>query len=256
MTQLNGKTIFITGATAGIGKALAKQCAAQGAKLILNGRREAILNELAAALDAPTHLAAFDVRDREAVEAAITALPDTFKPVDVLVNNAGLALGLEHVPETTIENWEQMIDTNIKGLLYCTQAIIPMMQQADDGHIINIGSIAGNYPYPGGNVYCGTKSFVKQFSLCLRADLLGQNIRVTNLEPSMVDDTEFADVRFKGDHNKAKAVYEGLTPLYADDVAEAIIWSMTRPKHVNINRMEMMPTMQAPAALAVSRKKA
>ncbi|MFM9890285.1 MAG: SDR family NAD(P)-dependent oxidoreductase [Rickettsiales bacterium] len=249
MTQ----TILITGATAGIGQATAELLArAPGNRLILTGRRAERLDALARVLPCETHLLSFDVRDRAATLAALNGLPDDWKNIDVLVNNAGLALGLNPMDTGDYADWETMVETNILGLLTVTQAILPGMKARGRGHIINIGSIAGSYHYPGGYAYGGTKAFVNYFSLALRADQLGAPIRVTNIEPGMAD-TEFSQVRFKGDAQKAGAVYAGLEPLHASDVAEAIRWAMAQPAHVNINRIELMPLMQAPAGLAVKR---
>lgn len=251
--MLKNKTIFITGATSGFGRALAKLCVAQGARVVATGRRQERLDELKAELGDSLHTICLDVRDESAVRTAVAALPAAFAKVDVLVNNAGLALGLDSYENLPMDKIRQMIDTNIGGVLYCTHALLPIMVQNDSGHIVNLGSIAGTYPYPGGNVYGATKAFLAQFSLNLRADLLGKNIRVTNIEPGMCD-TEFSSVRFDGDKTKADSVYAGMQPLTAEDIANTIFWCITQPVHVNINRVEVMPTMQASAPLAVSRK--
>ena len=245
---------LITGATSGFGAACARRFAAEGWRLILSGRRQERLDALCAELaaTAPVHAVALDVRDEAAVNAVINALPADFAEIDLLVNNAGLALGLEPAQRCPMQDWQDMIDTNIKGLLYCTRAVLPGMIERQRGHIINIGSVAGNYPYPGGNVYGGTKAFVKQFSLNLRADLLGTPVRVTNVEPGMAE-TEFSLVRFKGDAHQAGQVYAGVQPLQAEDIAEVIYWAATRPAHVNINRVELMPVGQAFAPFAVRR---
>ncbi len=248
------KTIFITGATAGFGEAMARRFAAAGHSLILTGRRADRLAKLKSELKAPVHTIELDVRDRKAVEAAVAALPDQFKAVDILINNAGLALGLEPAHKVAMEDWEGMIDTNIKGLLYVTRALLPGMVERDRGHVVNLGSVAGTYPYPGGNVYGGTKAFVHQFSLNLRADLLGSRIRVTSVEPGMAE-TEFSVVRFKGDAGKAKDVYKGLQPMTPDNIAQTIEFITTiLPEHVNINTIEMMPVMQAFSPFAVKRE--
>lgn len=249
---LTDKTLFITGATSGFGEACAKKAVAAGAKVVATGRREERLEKLKKELGASVHTIALDVRDTAAVNAAIQNLPKGFSEVDILINNAGLALGLSSLESLPISEIEQMIDTNIKGVLHCTHALLPGMIARDRGHIVNLGSIAGTYPYPGGNVYGATKAFIKQFTLNLRADLLGKNIRVTNIEPGMCD-TEFSTVRFHGDKGKADAVYAGMTPLSADDIAETILWCLLRPAHVNINRVEIMPVMQAFSAFAVKR---
>ncbi len=243
------KTILITGATAGFGKACAEYFAAQGWRLILAGRRTERLRQLQQQLgDAVRDIIALDVRDRESVFAALTELQD----IDVLLNNAGLALGLEPSWEVDIADWETMIDTNIKGLTYCTRAVLPQMVARNSGHVVNIGSTAGNWPYPGGNVYGGTKAFVQQFSRNLRADLLGTRVRVTNLAPGMAA-SEFSDVRFKGDRAAAKKVYAGAEPLVPEDIAEIVYWIVSRPAHVNINAVEVMPVDQAWGPLAVHR---
>lgn len=246
------KTILITGATAGIGKAVAQALAAEGHRLVLTGRREHLLKELAAALPVPVHCLSFDMRDRAAMHAALEALPPEFAAIDVLVNNAGLALGLEPADQADFNDWETMVETNILGLLAMTRALLPGMKQRGSGHIVNLSSIAGTYPYPGGNVYGATKAFVTQFSLNLKADLLGTPLRVTNIEPGMVE-TEFSNVRFKGNEERAESVYAGTTPLTAADIAETIRWAIAQPAHVNINRIEVMPVAQAPAALNVAR---
>jgi len=245
---------LITGATSGFGAACARRFAAEGWRLILCGRRQERLDELRTELAATgsVHTFPLDVRDETAVNTAIAALPAEFAEIDLLVNNAGLALGLEPAQRCDMQDWQDMIDTNIKGLLYCTRAVLPGMVERNRGHIVNIGSVAGNYPYPGGNVYGGTKAFVKQFSLNLRADLLGAKVRVTNVEPGMAE-TEFSLVRFKGDDSKAGRIYEGVQPLRPEDVADVVYWAATRPAHVNINRVEVMPVCQAFSPFAISR---
>lgn len=250
--SLQGKTILITGATAGIGKACAEMLAKEGARLILTGRRASLLQEIAASLSVPCHTLCFDVRDREAMQHALSSLPADFADVDILINNAGLALGLEPADKTDFADWETMVETNILGLIAMTRHILPAMRERGRGHVINISSIAGTYPYFGGNVYGATKAFVTQFSLNLRADLLGSPIRVTNIEPGMVE-TEFSAVRFKGDDARASGVYANVQPLTADDIAETVRWSLMQPAHVNINRIELMCTMQAPGGPQVAR---
>lgn len=246
---------FITGATSGFGAACARLFAANGWQLVLCGRRlerlEALRVELGGTVS--VHAFALDVRDEPAVNAAIAALPSAFTEIDVLVNNAGLALGLEPAYRCDMDDWQRMIDTNIKGLLYCTRAILPGMVARNRGHIINVGSVAGSYPYPGGNVYGATKAFVKQFSLNLRADLLGTQIRVTNVEPGLAE-SEFSLVRFKGDDAKANKIYEDTQPLQSEDIADIVYWAATRPAHVNVNRIEVMPVCQAFSPLAVHRE--
>lgn len=245
---------FITGATSGFGAACARLFAAHGWHLIVCGRRQDRLEALRAELAAtvPAHAVPLDVRDEAAVNAAVAALPAQFAEVDVLVNNAGLALGLEPAHQCSMDDWQRMVDTNIKGLLYCTRAILPGMVARDRGHIVNIGSVASNYPYPGGNVYGATKAFVRQFSLNLRADLLGTRVRVTNIEPGMAE-TEFSLVRFKGEANKSAQVYAGTQPLQAEDIADVVYWAATRPAHVNINTLEVMPVCQAFGPFAINR---
>lgn len=251
MISLSDKKILITGATSGFGLALARMAAAQGARVIATGRRA----ERLAALhqEHPTvHTLCFDISDQEAMEAAISSLPEQYRDIDVLVNNAGLALGIESFEEKKPEHIAQMVQTNIQGLLSITHLLLPPMVARGSGHIVNISSIAGSYPYPGGNVYGASKAFVTQFSLNLRADLLGKNIRVTSIEPGMCD-TEFSTVRYEGDTKKAGEVYEGMQPLSADDIARSVLWCITQPEHVNVNRLEIMPVQQAFSPFAVSR---
>ena len=248
-------TILITGATAGFGQAMARRFAATGWNLVLTGRRADRLDALKAELaPANVHTCRFDVRDRKACEEAIASLPAEFAEIDILVNNAGLALGLEPSQECNLDDWDTMIDTNIKGLTYMTRAVLPGMTKRDRGHIVNLGSVAGNYPYPGGNCYGGTKAFVNHFSLNLRSDLLGTKIRVTCIEPGMCE-TEFSVIRFKGDKNAADKVYEGTHSLSADDIAECVFWTTNLPAHVNINSLEVMPVQQAFGPFAVARDK-
>lgn len=245
--------VLVTGATAGFGEATARRFAAEGHKVILAGRRAERLDSLAGELGAAAHALRLDVRDRAAVEGAIGGLPQDFAAIDVLVNNAGLALGLLPAHEADLADWDTMVDTNIKGLMYCTRAVLPGMVERGRGHVINIGSVAGTYPYPGGNVYGATKSFVHQYSLGLRADLLGHNVRVTSVEPGLAE-TEFSVVRFKGDKEKAKGPYAGLQPLTGDDIAEAVYYAATLPAHVNVNVIELMPTNQAFGPFAFNRE--
>ncbi len=245
--------VFITGATAGFGLAIARRFVADGTRVIASGRRADRLAAIGDELGELVHPVVLDVRERAAVEHAIATLPEPFDAVDVLVNNAGLALGMEPAQEASLDEWDAMIDTNVKGLTYMTRALLPGMVARDRGHIVNLGSTAAEFPYPGGNVYGATKAFVYQFSLNLRADLLGTNVRVTDIEPGMCGGTEFSSVRFRGDDAKAAKVYEGTVPLTADDIADAIHWVATRPPHVNINSMQLMPICQAPGPLAVKR---
>ena len=251
--SLNGKTALVTGASAGFGKAIAEALAKEGCRLIITGRREDRLRELQAALGVPCHVLAFDLRDRAAMQTALDSLPKDFQHIDVLVNNAGLALDLSKFDEGDFTDFETMIETNVLALLAMTHAILPGMKKRGGGHIVNIASTAGSFHYPGAHVYGGSKAFVTYFSQALRADLLGHPIRVTNIEPGMAE-TEFSQVRFKGDEAKAKTVYQGVEPMQANDVAEAVRWALAQPAHVNISRIEMMPTMQAPAGMAVHRK--
>jgi NADP-dependent 3-hydroxy acid dehydrogenase YdfG len=245
-------TVLITGASSGFGASSARLFARRGWRLVLAARRRVRLESLRAELghSVPVHLLGLDVTDRRAVATALNALPDDFAAVDLLVNNAGLALGLDLAPEADLDDWETMVDTNIKGLLYCTRALLPGMVRRGRGHIINIGSIAGDWPYPGGNVYGATKAFVKQFSRNLRADLHGSGVRVTSIEPGLAQ-TEFSQVRFKGDAGKAAGVYRDTQALTAEDIAEIVFWAATRPAHVNINRVEVMPTGQSWGPLPV-----
>ncbi len=248
---MQNQIVLLTGASSGIGAACAKVFAGAGAKLILAARRLERLQELAETLH-PTsreiHLLQMDVRDRTAVESAISTLPPAWSNIDILINNAGLSRGLDKLYEGDIQDWEEMIDTNIKGLLYLTRYVVPGMVSRGRGHVVNLGSIAGHQTYPGGNVYCGTKAAVKSISEGLKQDLLGTPIRVTSVDPGMVE-TEFSEVRFHGDSERAKKVYQGVTPLTPDDVADVIFFCVTRPPHVNINEVVLMPVDQASATL-------
>ena len=250
---LQNKTALVTGASAGFGKAIAEALAKEGCRLIITGRREDRLKELQTTLGVPCHVLAFDLRDRTSMQAALDSLPKDFQHIDVLVNNAGLALDLSKFDEGDFKDFETMIETNVLALLAMTHAILPGMKKRGGGHVVNIASTAGSFHYPGAHVYGGSKAFVTYFSQALRADLLGHPIRVTNIEPGMAE-TEFSQVRFKGDAAKAKTVYQGVEPMQATDVAEAVRWALSQPAHVNISRIEMMPTMQAPAGMAVHRK--
>ncbi|MBK4783931.1 MAG: bifunctional NADP-dependent 3-hydroxy acid dehydrogenase/3-hydroxypropionate dehydrogenase YdfG [Pantoea sp. Pent] len=243
--------IFVTGATAGFGQSLTRRFIATGHKVIASGRRAERLQELKQELGDNLYTVQLDVRNRAAIEEAIAALPAEWRDIDVLVNNAGLALGVEPAHKASVEDWENMIDTNNKGLVYMTRAVLPAMVERNVGHIVNIGSIAGSWPYAGGNVYGATKAFVRQFSLNLRTDLHGTALRVTDIEPGLVGGTEFSNVRFKGDDGRADAVYEGTAALTAEDVTEAVYWVTTLPKHVNINTLEIMPVTQTTAGLKV-----
>lgn len=245
--------VFVTGATAGFGKAVAHRFAKDGAKVVGTGRRGDRLDALKRELGDNFLPLAFDVSKRNEVERAVGTLPPAFAAVDVLVNNAGGAIGLEPAHEANLDDWEAMVDTNIKGLMYCTRLLLPGMVERHRGHVINLGSTAAEWPYPGGNVYGGTKAFVHQFSLNLRADLAGTGVRVTDVQPGLAGGTEFSQVRFKGDEKKAEAVYEGTQPLTAEDIADAIHWVATRPAHVNVNTIQIMPVAQSFAPLAVNR---
>ncbi len=243
------KTVLITGATSGIGEATARAYAAVGDKLIITGRRgdrlHALKEELEATYGVEVCVAVFDVREQAVCEAAIEALPEEFRRIDVLVNNAGLAAGLEHLNEGNPEDWNAMIDTNIKGLLYISRVVVNLMVESGiRGHVVNIGSIAGTQVYENGNVYCATKHAVHALSQGMRIDFLRQGIRVTEIRPGMVE-TEFSVVRFHGDKQRADGVYAGLQPLTGKDVAEAVVWATSQPDHVHINEIVLTPTAQA-----------
>lgn len=248
------KTVLITGASSGFGEACARKFAAEGHRLILTARRTDRIEALAKELREQVDVLAItlDIRDRELVDQKLGGLPDEFSEVDVLVNNAGLALGLNSADQADLDHWDTMVDTNIKGLMYCTRAILPGMVARGAGHIVNIGSVAASWPYPGGNAYGGTKAFVQQFSRNLRADLMGKNIRVSVVEPGMCE-TEFSLVRFEGDADKASSVYEGMQPLSGKDVAEIVYWTTQVPPHINVNQLEVMPVAQAWSPFAVNR---
>jgi len=249
---LRGKLAFITGASSGIGAACAASFARAGARLLLAARRNERLQNMASDLRAAgaedVHTFALDVRDREQVQAAIDGLPSSWQAIDILINNAGLSRGLAKVHEGTIDDWEEMIDTNVKGLLYVTRAVVPGMVQRGAGHVVNLGSTAGHMTYPNGAVYCATKAAENRISEGLREDLLGTPVRVTTVDPGMVE-TEFSKVRFHGDESRAAKVYHGLTPLQAEDVADAILWAVTRPAHVNIAQVLLTSVDQANSLL-------
>jgi len=250
------KSIFITGATAGFGAAMARRFARDGWSLILSGRRADRLDALAEELSGQTDVTTLvlDVQDRAAVEAAVNGLPEKFNKLTALVNNAGLALGTTTAQNSSLDDWETMIDTNVKGVVYCTRLLLPrLIAHGAGAGIVNLGSVAGNWPYQGGNVYGATKAFVKQFSLNLRSDLQGTGVRVTNIEPGMAE-SEFSVVRFAGDKSKADAVYQGVDPMTPEDIADTIFWVLNQPPHMNINRIEMMPVNQAFAGFAIHRK--
>jgi 3-hydroxy acid dehydrogenase/malonic semialdehyde reductase len=246
-------TAFVTGASNGFGAAIVRRFAAEGVRVVALARRQDRLAELAAELGGSVLPVRLDVRDRTAVQDVVAGLPAEFAEIDVLVNNAGLAKGLNPAQEADLDDWEEMIDTNCKGLVYCTRTILPGMVERRRGHVVNLGSVAGTYPYPGGNVYGATKAFVHQFSLNLRSDLHGTGIRVTSIEPGLSGETEFSTVRFGGDQGKADAVYAGMQPLVPADIAEAVYWVVSQPAHVNINTIEMMPVTQSFAPFQVHR---
>jgi serine 3-dehydrogenase len=246
------KTAFITGATSGFGRAAARRFVAAGWRIVATGRRADRLEALVAELGAGrVHPACFDVRDADAMRAALDAVPADFRAIDLLVNNAGLALGTKPAQDASLDDWRTMIDTNITALVTLTKALLPALI-ARHGGIVNVSSTAANYPYTGGNVYGGTKAFVSQFSLNLRADLHGTGVRVTSLEPGMAE-TEFTLVRTHGDQGASDALYRGAEPMTADDIADVIFWIATLPPHLNVNRLELMPTRQSFAGFQVHR---
>ncbi len=257
-TTVVGKTILITGASSGIGASCARFLGAAGARLILAARREEKLQALAQELSqglnqtVETLLLPLDVREPETVSRAVAGLPGEWAAIDILINNAGLSRGIAKQQEAPLLDWEEMIDTNIKGLLYVTRAVVPGMVARGRGHVVNLGSIAARQTYPGGSVYCATKAAVKALSEGLKMDLLGTPIRVTNIEPGLVE-TEFSNVRFRGDDARADAVYEGMTPLTPDDIADCVLFAVTRPAHVNLSEILLMPTDQASASLVARR---
>jgi NADP-dependent 3-hydroxy acid dehydrogenase YdfG len=250
------RTVLITGASSGFGQSCSRRFSENGWNLILIARRADRLDALKAELTHQSQVLTMtlDVRDRDSVSSRLENLPDAFRCVDVLINNAGLALGIGPAHQGDLDDWDTMVDTNIKGLLYCTRSLLPTMIDRNSGHIINIGSIASRFPYPGGNVYGATKAFVAQFSRNLRSDLLGTHIRVTNIEPGLAE-TEFSLVRFKGDTAKANSIYQDARPLAPGDIAEIAYFVATLPEHVNINIVEVMPTCQAWGPLAIHREK-
>ena len=246
--------VLITGATAGFGAAMTRKFVQHGHRVIAAGRRRDRLDALASELGAALLPVELDVTSKDSVNAALAALPADWKDIDVLVNNAGLALGVEPAQNASLDEWETMIDTNCKGLVTMTRQVLPHMVARGTGLVINLGSVAGAYPYPGGNVYGATKAFVDQFTLNLRADLVGTGVRATNIAPGLCGGTEFSNVRFRGDDAAAAKVYEGTVPLTPDDIAEAAYWIATLPPHININIIEMMPTCQGFSAFTVKRK--
>ncbi|MBV8913956.1 MAG: SDR family NAD(P)-dependent oxidoreductase, partial [Acetobacteraceae bacterium] len=243
-----------TGATSGFGQAIARRFVREGHRVVATGRRGERLQALGGELGASLLAFPLDITDAPSIASLPGTLPQGWREIDVLVNNAGLGLGLSPAHETRLQDWDTMLATNVAGLMRITHALLPGMVARDRGHVVNISSTAARYPYPGGNVYGATKAFVTQFSLNLKADLVGTGVRVTDLEPGLVGGSEFSQVRFGGDAAKAAAVYAGTTPLTPEDIAEAVAWVVNLPAHVNINRLEMMPTCQAPGPLAIKRR--
>lgn len=246
--------VLVTGATAGFGEKITHRFIKNGHRVIATGRRQERLQELKEKFGDSVMTLQIDIRHRIAIEKALATLPEQWQQIDILVNNAGLALGMEPAYKANVDDWETMIDTNNKGLVYMTRAILPGMVERNRGHIINIGSTAGSWPYAGGNVYGATKAFVRQFSLNLRADLYKTAIRVTDIEPGLVEGTEFSAVRFKGDTEQVNKTYKNANALTPEDVTEAVWWVATLPEHVNINTLEMMPVSQSFAGLSVYRE--
>lgn len=245
--------IVITGATSGFGLEMAKRFLNLGHTVIGIGRRVERLSDLKNEFKEKLIILKLDIQNKIEVESLLDNLLKETTPIDVLVNNAGLAIGTEKAQDSKLNDWEKMVQTNINGVLYVTHKILPYMVKENNGTIINIGSVAGEFPYLGGNVYGATKAFIHQFSMNLRSDLLGKNIRVTNIEPGMCE-TEFSIVRFAGDRERAQSVYQGMKPLTAEDIADTVEWIINRPKHVNINNISLMPVDQAFAGFSVSRK--
>ncbi len=246
--------VLITGASAGFGKALAERLVANGHRVIGCARRLDKLNALAETLGEAFLPVVMDVSDTASIPQIIADLPDGFKQIDVLVNNAGLALGTEPAHKASLDDWMRMTDTNIKGLMALTHAVLPAMVERDSGYVINVGSIAGSWPYFGGNVYGATKAFVKQFSLNLRADLIGTQVRVTNLEPGNVAGTEFSNVRYHGDDDKAAKVYDGFKTMTGGDIGDILLWLIESPAHINVNRLEVMPVAQTYNGLTIAKQ--
>jgi 3-hydroxy acid dehydrogenase / malonic semialdehyde reductase len=251
---MQSRVAFVTGASSGFGAVIARRFASAGVRVIATARRLDRLTALASDFGEDLiFVSVLDVRDRDAIEQLVASLPPAFAEIDVLVNNAGLALGLEPAQKADLDEWEQMIETNCTGLVYVTRAVLPGMVERRRGHVVNMGSVAATYPYPGGNVYGGTKAFVHQFSLGLRADLHGTGVRVSCIEPGLVGGTEFSQVRFGGDAERAAGVYAGTQPLTPDDIAAAVEWVTSQPEHVNVNFVELMPVVQSFGPLPVDR---
>ncbi|MFT7684936.1 MAG: 3-hydroxy acid dehydrogenase/malonic semialdehyde reductase [Candidatus Azotimanducaceae bacterium] len=246
-------TVLITGASSGFGRACANKYVQEGHKVILTARRKERLDELVTVLGENAVALELDVRDRDGVAIIQDKIPAAFKDIDILINNAGLALGIGGAHEASIDDWDTMVDTNVKGMMYLCRAILPGMVERGGGHIVTLGSVAASWPYPGGNAYGGTKAFVQQFARNMRVDLMGKNIRVSNIEPGMCE-TEFSVVRFQGDQSKADKVYEGMKALSAEDIAEIIYWTTALPPHINVNQLEVMPVAQTWNAFAVHRE--
>ncbi|MBV8398608.1 MAG: SDR family NAD(P)-dependent oxidoreductase [Acetobacteraceae bacterium] len=247
-------TALVTGASAGFGTAIARRFVRDGHRVITAARRADRLRALREELGDRLHPIALDVTDAGAIAALLSDLPQGWREVDVLINNAGLALGLDPLHRTSIEELDRMVATNVLGLLHLTRALLPGMVERNRGHVVNVGSVAGSYPYPGGHVYGASKAFVKQLTLNLKADLAGTNVRASNIEPGLVGGTEFSQVRFHGDAERAARIYEGTQALSADDIAEAVAWVVNLPPHVNINRLEIMPTCQGPGPMVIKRE--
>jgi len=246
-------TVLVTGATAGFGAAIARRFVRDGHRVIAAARRRERLDALHAELGERLLAYRLDATDTAAVDALPGALPEGWREVDVLVNNAGLALGLEPAQTASLEDWDRMAATNVTGLIHMTRALLPGMVARNRGHVVNIGSVAGAYPYPGGHVYGGTRAFVRQFTLNLRADLVGTGVRATDIEPGLTGGTEFSAVRFHGDRARAAQVYAGTQPMTAEDIAEAVAWVVGLPWHVNVNCIELMPTCQGPGPFVIKR---
>jgi 3-hydroxy acid dehydrogenase / malonic semialdehyde reductase len=247
--------VFITGATSGFGAAAARRYVAAGGKVIATGRREDRLEALRDELGAENcHIITLDVRDRAALEAAIASIPAPFDAINIVLANAGLALGIGPAAEASLDDWQTMIDTNISGLVYTVRLLLPGLIARGGGHVVTLGSVAGEFAYPGGSVYAASKAFVKHFALAIRSDLQGKNVRVTDIEPGLTE-TEFSVVRFAGDTEKAGNVYAGTKPMNAEDIAESIFWATSMPEHVNINKIQMMATTQAIGPFDVYREK-